>query len=154
MKREYKDIELLHSELESELSKFQRSILEKGHQVETLKNDNENELDTIFKDLISVIDSFDKADSKLAEQFSDDENVEKARKRFATSKKKLMEILTKNGVSEIQFPDGVAVLEDCLIQDAVPDADKPNDTIVSILKAGYRRNGRLLRSAEVVIVKN
>lgn len=111
-------------------------------------------MDAIFRDLIAVVDSFDKADAKLAEQFVNNEGVEKARKRFATSKKKLIELLGKNGVTEIQFPDGVATPDDCLIQDTEPDTSKPNNSIISVEKAGYRRNGRLLRSAEVIVVKN
>ena len=70
------------------------------------------------------------------------------------SKKKLLEILNKNNVNEILFPDGLATLEDFQVEDTEPDSTKPNNTIISIEKAGYRRNGRLLRLAEVIVVKN
>ena len=148
------DIELCRSEIENKIQDFQRIILEQKHKIEDLENEKETELDSIFKDLLSVIDAFDKADRRLAEQYSENEDIQKARKRFATSKKKLLEILNKNNVNEILFPDGLATLEDCQVEDTEPDSTKPNNTIISIEKAGYRRNGRLLRLAEVIVVKN
>ena len=116
--------------------------------------EKEKELDSIFKDLLTVVDAFDKADKRLADQYVENDDVQKARKRFATSKRKLLEILNRNNVNEIQFPDGIATLEDCQVADTEPDATKPNNTIISIEKNGYRRNGRLLRLAEVIVVKN
>lgn len=148
------DIELCRSEIENKIQDFQRIILEQKHKIEDLENEKETELDSIFKDLLSVIDAFDKADRRLAEQYSENEDIQKARKRFATSKKKLLEILNKNNVNEILFPDGLVTLEDCQVEDTEPDSTKPNNTIISIEKAGYRRNGRLLRLAEVIVVKN
>lgn len=148
------DIELCRSEIENKIQEFQRIVLEQKHKIENLENEKEMELDSIFKDLLSVIDAFDKADRRLVEQYSENEDVQKARKRFATSKKKLLEILNKNNVNEILFPDGLATLEDCQVEDTEPDSTKPNNTIISVEKAGYRRNGRLLRLAEVIVVKN
>ena len=104
------DIEQRRSEIESLVNGFQKLIIEQDHKIEELEDAKEKELDAIFKDLINVIDSFDKADSRLAEQFDNNEDVEKARKRFATSKKKLLEILNKNGVTEIQFLMGWQLL--------------------------------------------
>ena len=148
------DTEFRRSEIENKIQDFQRMILEQRHKIENLENEKEKELDSIFKDLLTVIDAFDKADQRLTEQYPENVDVLKARKRFATSKKKLLEILNKNKVNEIQFSDGIATLEDCQVEDTEPDATKPNNTIVSIEKAGYRRNGRLLRLAEVIVIKN
>ena len=149
-----KKINEYRSEVETMIQGFQRQILEQEHKIEELKNSKERELDTLFKDLLSVIDAYEKAEARLDEQYSDNEAVIKAKKRFSTSKKKLMEILRKNGVSEIQFPDGYAKMDDCQIVETEPDATKENDTIISIEKAGFRRNGRLLRLADVIVVKN
>ena len=148
------DTEFRRSEIENKIQDFQRMILEQRRKIENLENEKEKELDSIFKDLLTVIDAFDKADQRLTEQYPENEDVLKARKRFATSKKKLLEILNKNKVNEIQFSDGIATLEDCQVEDTEPDSTKPNNTIVSIEKAGYRRNGRLLRLAEVIVIKN
>lgn len=148
------DIKQRRIEIESKIQEFQRLILEQDHKIHELETARERELDTIFQDLLTVVDAFDKADARLAEQYADSEDVTKARKRFATSKKKLVEILKKNEVEEIQFPNGIANIEDCQIVDTEPDSSKENDTIVSVEKAGFRRKGRLLRLADVIVVKN
>lgn len=141
-------------EIENAIQQFQRLILEQDHKIEDLESAREKELDSIFKDLLSVIDAFDKADARLAERYPGNKEVISARTRFATAKNKLKAILDNNGVAEIKFTNGIATLEDCQIEDTEPDSSKSDDTIVSIEKAGYRRNGRLLRRAEVIVVKN
>lgn len=148
------DMELYRSKIENEIKKLQRTVLDQKHKIENLESEKEKQLDSIFKDLLTVMDAFDKADRRLEEQYPENEDIQKARKRFSTSKKKLLEILYKNNVNEILFSDGIATLEDCQIEDTEPDMMKPNNTIISIEKAGYRRNGRLLRLAEVIVVKN
>lgn len=148
------DIKQRRIEIESKIQEFQRLILEQDHKIHDLETARERELDTIFQDLLTVVDAFDKADARLVEQYADSEDVTKARKRFATSKKKLVEILKKNEVEEIQFPNGIANIEDCQIVDTEPDSSNENDTIVSVEKAGFRRKGRLLRLADVIVVKN
>ena len=148
------DIKQRRIEIENKVQEFQRLILEQEHKIQDLETARERELDTIFQDLLTVIDAYEKADARLAEQYADSEEVTKARKRFATSKKKLVEILKKNEVEEIQFPNGIANIEDCQIVDTEPDSSKENDTIVSVEKAGFRRKGRLLRLADVIVVKN
>lgn len=148
------DIEQRRSEIEKTIQQFQRLILEQNHKIEDLENAREKELDNIFKELLNVVDSFNKADTRLVERYPDSAEVASARNRFATAKNRLMAILENNGVSEIQFPDGLATIEDCQVEETLPDNSKPDGTILSIEKSGYRRNGRLLRLAEVVTVRN
>lgn len=148
------DIQDRRKELEESIQNFQKLILEQDHKIEELETSKDRDLDNLYKDLITVIDAFNKADARLNEQFPENEEVAKSRKRFATAKNKLVEILNKNGVTEIEFPDGMATLEDCEIDDTEPDASKADDTIISIVSPGYRRNGRLIRLAKVVVVKN
>lgn len=70
------------SEVETMIQGFQRQILEQEHKIEELKNSKERELDTLFKDLLSVVDAYEKAEARLDEQYSDNEAVIKAKKRF------------------------------------------------------------------------
>lgn len=148
------DLEQRRSEIENTIQQFQRLILEQEHRIEDLEIAREKELDSIFRELLTVIDAFEKADSRLKERYPDNKDISSARTRFATAKNKLKAILENNGIYEIQFPDGLVTLEDCQVEDTEPDASKPNDTIISIEKAGYRRKGRLLRRAEVIVVRN
>ncbi len=141
-------------EIEDEVTRLHKQNLENINSIEEIKSENEKNLDLIFTDLLSVIDAFNKADNRMAEQYPDNEVADKVRKRFMTAKKKLIEILNKNGVVEILFPDGMATLRDCEIKETEPNQDLPDNTIISIEKSGYRRKDRLLRLAEVVTVKN
>ena len=61
------------SEVETMIQGFQRQILEQEHKIEELKNSKERELDTLFKDLLSVVDAYEKAEARLDEQYSDNE---------------------------------------------------------------------------------
>ena len=142
------------AEIEREVTALMKVKIELNNEIEKLKHNREELLDAIFADLLSVVDSFEKADKKIEEQYPNDESVLKARKRFATAKKKLLAIFEKYGVSEIVFPDGFATLGDTEIVATEPDLSKPSDQIVAIEKKGYRRNGRLLRLAEVIVIKN
>lgn len=142
------------AEIEQEVTALMKLKLELGNEIEQLNHSREELLDAIFIDLLSVVDSFEKADKKAEEQYPDDESVLKSRKRFATAKKKLLSVLEKYGVSEVVFSDGIATIENSQIVDTEPDLSKPSNQIISIEKKGYRRNGRLLRLAEVVVVKN
>ena len=150
----HQDLQYRRIELEESIQNFQKLILEQDHKIEELESSKDQDLDNLFKDLITVIDAFNKADLRLKEQFPENEEVAKSRKRFATAKNKLVEILNKNVVVEIEFPDGMATLEDCEIDETEPDTSKADDTIISIVNPGYRRNGRLIRLAKVVVVKN
>lgn len=140
--------------IEEEITFLKRVKLDQNFKIDEITSDREKKLDEIFKDLISVVDAFDKADKRIEEQYPEDEAAIKTRKRFSTSKKKLIEILKKNGVEEMIFSDRFSTLEDCQIVDTEPDSTKHPNTILSIEKPGYRRNGRLLRLAEVIVVKN
>ena len=110
------DIELCRSEIENKIQDFQRIILEQKHKIEDLENEKETELDSIFKDLLSVIDAFDKADRRLAEQYSENEDIQKARRRFATQKKKFLKFWIKIMLNKIYFPDGLETFKDCQVK--------------------------------------
>lgn len=80
-------------EIENAIQQFQRLILEQDHKIEDLESAREKELDSIFKDLLSVIDAFDKADARLAERYPGNKEVISARTRFATAKISLRQFL-------------------------------------------------------------
>lgn len=141
-------------EIEREVTALMKSRLELNNKIEELENNHEALLDSIFTDLLSVIDSLEKADLKAEEQYPTDESVLRTRRRFATAKRKLLSILEKYKVSKIEFPDGIATDENSEIVATEPDLGKLPNQIVSIEKDGYRRNGRLLRLAEVIVIKN
>lgn len=141
--------------IEQEIANLKRQNIEQRNQIEEVNKQHEKALDKLFYDILEVLDSFNKAEQIIKERALDnDENASKAIKRLLSPKKKVLNILNNYHVEEITFDDGMMRDAECRIYETEPDTSKPDGTIVSIEKPGYKRNGRLLRPAEVIIVRN
>lgn len=149
-------------ELKSQLDKVRNKISELSVENLSLKNANEEskeqyekEIDSIFCEFLNVIDTFDKSEQVIKEKGLDaDENAQKAIKRLLNAKKKAIFALEKFGVKPIVFEDNMVIDECCVTSGTEPDASKSDGEIITIEKQGYKRKERLLRPAEVIIVKN
>ena len=62
--------------------------------------------------------------------------------------------IEKYNVSKITFTDNIANDEECKTIDTEPDNNNPNNYIISIEKTGYKFEEKILRPAEVIVVKN
>lgn len=132
------------------------------HKIVTLQNEqaeseraHEKELDEIFVEVLSVIDTFQKSEAIIKERGLDQEETSsKAIKRLLNAKKKAIQVLEKFNVKKIEFPDGMVDDDVCTTVETEPDSTRKNGEIISVEKDGYTRNGHLIRRAEVVIVKN
>ena len=84
----------------------------------------------------------------------EDENAQKAVKRMLQPKKVALALLAKYDVSLIDL-DGKLVDDNiCTVVDTEPDPDKEDGFVISIEKNGYLRGDRLIRRAEVIVVRN
>ena len=145
----------IREELYSKVASLQRENLTGRNSLEEYKKSQEKFVDSIFSEFLTVIDTFDRAEKAIKERELDqDENAKKAINRQLNAKKKALAVLGKFDVREIEFKDGHSVPEQCSVVDTEPDAGRQTGEIISIERQGYTRNGRLLRPAEVVIVKN
>ena len=139
-----------------------QKVAENMGKILTLQNDlaeqerkYEKQLDDVFAEFLTVIDTFEKSEALLKERGLDqDENASKAIKRLLNAKKKALSTLEKFNVKKLDFPDGKLDENTCSTIDSEPDASRKDDEIISIEKDGYTRNGHLIRRAEVIIVKN
>ena len=103
----------------------------------------------------ALIDTFEKAEKTIKERELDkDETARRAINRLLNAKNKALFVLEKFDVKRIDFKNNKSVEELCEVADTEPDPDRETGDIVSIEKEGYTRNGHLIRSAEVIIVKN
>lgn len=148
------------------IEESQEIILQKTaeslHRIVALQNEkeemskaHEKEVDDIFVEFLNVIDTFEKAEKSIQERGLDqDENALKAIKRLLNAKKKALFVLEKFNVKMIEFKDNMAIDELCSTVDTEADSTKDNGEIISIERNGYTRNGHVIRTAEVVIVKN
>lgn len=142
---------IIHDKMAESLN----TIVTLQNEKELLKKEHEKELDEIFTEFLTVIDTFEKSEAAIKERGLDqDENAQKVIKRLLNAKRKAISALEKFNVNKIEFNDGMVDDEVCATVDTEPDANRKNGEIVSIEKDGYTRKDHLIRRAEVVIIKN
>ncbi len=141
--------------IEAEITRVKKDNLRQKNEIEEMQLDHERQMDRLINDFIGVIDAFEKAETKVKEQgLDEDENAQKVLKRMNQPKKIALSVLSKYNVSRIDL-DGKMMDENlCTVVDTEPDPNKEEGFILSIEKDGYVRGDRLIRRAEVIIVKN
>lgn len=138
-----------------EITRLKKETLQKQNTIEELSLNHERQIDALLNEFITVIDAYEKAETKIKEmELSEDDNIQRVIKRLLQPKKTVLSVLSKNGVSQIDIV-GKPLNEDiCTVVETEPDDEKENDIVLSIEKSGYIRGERLIRRAEVVIVRN
>lgn len=141
--------------IEQQISDMLRNNKALSNQIEDNHRKEEQHLDEIFLDVISVLDAFSREEKVIEDhEWNQSEDSQKAIKRLLNAKRKLNTMLEKHDVKKMSFDDGMSNDDLCSVTDTEPDPEKPNGFIISIEKDGFTRNGHTLRRAEVVIVKN
>lgn len=141
--------------IESEITQIKKENIKLKNDIEELTLNSERQIDALVLELIQVIDAYDKSELVVKEKgYTDDETAAKAIKRMAQPKKIALAVLSKYNVSQIDL-DGKVIDENlCTVVDTEPDPTKEEGLVVSIEKNGYVRGDRLIRRAEVIIIKN
>lgn len=141
--------------IEEKMADSLRKIVTLQNEKEQAEKNHEKELDDIFAEVLTVIDTFQKSEAIIKERGLDqEENASKAIKRLLNAKKKALSVLEKFNVKRIEFETGMVDDDLCTTVETEPDSNRKNGEIISVEKDGYTRNGHLIRRAEVVIVKN
>lgn len=141
--------------IEEKMADSLRLIVTLQNDKEQAEKNHEKEVDDIFAEILTVIDTFQKSEAIIKERGLDqEENASKAIKRLLNAKKKTLSVLEKFNVKRIEFESGMVDDDLCTTVETEPDSTRKNGEILSIEKDGYTRNGHLIRRAEVVIVKN
>ena len=122
---------------------------------EQIIKSHEQAMDDVFYDFITVIDTFECSEQIIKEKgYEQIDEASKSIRRLLNAKKKALAVLEKYSVQQITFPDNHIVDELCITVGTEPDPSRNNGDIISIEKVGYTRKGRVIRPAEVIIVKN
>ncbi len=102
--------------------------------------------ETIIRELISVLDSFDLAIQSLG---ADD----KTEKGIYLIRTQLEDVLKRYGLERISVSVGQKF--DPSIHDAITvvESDQPSGTVAEEVERGYMMNGKLIRAARVKVVK-
>ena len=142
-------------EIANKISELSRESLTLRNRLEEFEKSQDKRIDEIFCEFLTVIDTFERAENSIKERELDkDETTKKAISRLLNAKKKALGVLEKYDVQRIEFENNKSVEELCEVSDTEPDSSRETGDIVSIEKQGYTRQGRLIRPAEVIIVKN
>lgn len=142
-------------QIESEITLIKQENVKLKNDLEESVLNRERQIDALILETIQVIDAFDKAEIIVKDKgYVDDETASKAIKRMLQPKKIALSILSKYNVSQIDL-DGKVINEDlCTVVDTEPDSTKEDGLVISIEKNGYVRGDRLIRRAEVIIIRN
>ena len=144
-----------NNQIEETIANLMKENIERRNESNQSQLVFERKLDDIGADLIQIMDAFEKAEERIKDRgLNQDEFAQKAIKQLLLAKRKTEAIFEKYRITKIEFPDGIADDNYCEITGTVPDSEKPEGAIVSVGKYGYLRDGRLIRRAEVEIVKN
>ncbi|GAB4222506.1 MAG: nucleotide exchange factor GrpE [Francisella sp.] len=145
-------------ELESNCERCKDDLLRAKAEMENVRKRAERDISNARKfsiekfaqDLIPVLDSIDQAlkhDVKLEESLAMKEGI-------ALTAKILLDVLKKNGIEELD-PKGEKF--DPNLHEAmsmIPNPEFEDNTIFDVFQKGYVLNGRVIRAAKVVVVKN
>ncbi|AEE26658.1 nucleotide exchange factor GrpE [Francisella hispaniensis] len=145
-------------ELEDNCDRFKDEALRAKAEMENIRKRAERDIsnarkfgiEKFAKELLPVIDSIEQAlkhEVKLEEAVAMKEGIE-------LTAKMLVDILKKNGVEELD-PKGEKFdpnLHEAMAM--IPNPEFEDNTIFDVFQKGYMLNGRVVRAAKVVIVKN
>lgn len=120
--------------------------------------ESEFEKEDLIKDfslgIIEVIDALENKINNISERILPEKEVSKSINTFKIIQKKLLQLLQKHGVTQIYFPDNKLIMGYSKAVGNEPDKTKENDTIISIVKNGYNRGSKIIREAELIVIKN
>ncbi|MFA5386253.1 MAG: nucleotide exchange factor GrpE [Candidatus Paceibacterota bacterium] len=102
--------------------------------------------ESLVKELLSVLDSFDLAENSFGEDA-------KAQKGFYLIKSQLEDVLKRNGVEKIKIEIGETFNPEFHEAVANVDSDQPTDSIIEEIESGYILNGKIIRPARVKVSK-
>lgn len=144
-----------YSQIETEITEIKKANLQLKNDLEQKSLDNERRFDALINDIIQILDAYEKSETKVKEMgLMDDENAQKGIKRMLQPKKVALSILSKYNVAQIDL-DGKLMDENvCTVVDTEPDSEKEDGLVLSVEKNGYVRGDRLVRRAEVIVVRN
>lgn len=145
----------IFAKIEAEITQIKQENIRLKNNIEEVSLEHERKIDALILEIIQIVDAYDKAETVVKERgYYDDETAIKAIKRMLQPRKIVLAILSKYNVSQIEI-EGKFIEEDlCTVVETEPDSTKEDGFVISVEKAGYIRGERLIRRAEVIIVRN
>ena len=128
--------------------------IELNNWISTQAKVSDDKIGEICKDFLQVLEQFEWAENAIHERGLDQSKIStSAITRLLTAKQKLLEVLSNYGVQMVTFDDGM-VNSKANIVETVVDPEKRDGLVISVKRDGFYRKDKLLRPAEVIVVKN
>jgi molecular chaperone GrpE (heat shock protein) len=148
-------IEQLESEKNSQNISNLETIKELNIRVEELVSEKSTQFLQWATGIITIADIFEKLKKAVSKKALNKTNKgKKVLDRYKKARKILEELLSQFEIRKITFPDNQLIPGFCKVVGTEPDADKPDDSILSIVKDGYFCGTEVISKAEVMVVKN
>ncbi len=145
----------LEAEKNSQSSTNLNTISELNNRVGQLGSEKNIQYMQLATGLITFMDTFEKLKKAVSKKaLNKTTKGKKVLDRYNKVRESLDELVSQFEISKITFPDNQMIAGLCKVVGTEPDADKPDDTILSIVKNGYIHGTELIQEAEVIVVKN
>lgn len=141
-------------ELKAKISSNLNEILELRNSLKQKETEKQDLAKEFFLGIIDIIDSYENKERSLFDKHQGSQDAAKIIESFGVIRKKMLSILSKYGVTRIEFPENKMIMGFSKIIDTEPDLNRKNDSIISVVRHGYIRGHELIREAELIIVKN
>ncbi len=136
-----------------------RALIQRGAEAERAlaegQRRQEDELRRLLLEVVEVSDAFERLFA-TADEMGD--RVDAATRRwlrnFQTVHRLLQRLLQRHGVAEVETLDGMFDPVWHTVAEVVSDPERPDGTIVKVLRKGYGWRNQVLRPAEIIAVRN
>ena len=145
-------IEVLESEKNIQFVLDLNMIKELNSNIKQLESEKNDQFQQFATGIIAVIEALGKLKKAVSKKGL--KNTDKGKKildRYKKARKTLEYLLLQFDISKITFPDNQLIEGFCKVVGTEPDASKPDNTIITILKNGYIRGFQVIREAEVIV---
>jgi len=145
----------LESEKDIQFTSDLKTITTLNKQVVKLESDINDQFQQFATGIIIIIEALEKLKKAVSKkELKKTAKGKKILNRYKKTRKSLEYLVMQLDISKITFPDNQLIESFCKVVGTEPDASKPDNTILTIVKNGYIRGDELIREAEVIVVKN
>lgn len=142
-------------EIREEIKKLYEDNIQLNNWISTQEQSSDNQVGEMCKDFLQVLEAFEWAEDTIHERGLDQSRISTGAIQYMlTAKSKLLEVLEHYGVKKVEFPGDVMDASKAKIVGSEPNEEKEDGAVLRIKRDGFVRKDKLLRKADVILVKN
>ncbi len=142
-------------EIREEIKRLYNDNIQLNNMISTQEQAADDQVGDICLKFLEVLEAFEWAEATIHERGLDQSRIStSAIARMLTAKNKLLEVLEYYGVKKVSFKDNIYDPTVAKVVGTVANSEKEDGVVDHIKLDGFYRKDKLLRMAEVVVVKN